>query len=135
MPEQAPQLIELIQNSYAAVDLQFQYWLTITFSAVVASFLARNHLGTGLRLALAALYTLSVLQILLVSFAHLEQVSFLSGVLEDMGVNRPSTYLAAVGVIRRLTVGIGTLAAIIFILRPGMVDKAGSSGASGAQQE
>ena len=135
MPEQAPELIELIQNSFAAVDLQFQYWLTITFSAVVASFLARNHLGTGLRFALATLYALSALQILLVSLAHLEHGSFLAGALADLGVNPPTTFLPAVAVIRRLVFGLGTLAGIVLILRPGLIREAGASPAVDTQQD
>ena len=125
MHEQAPELIELIQNSYAAVDLQFQYWLTITFAAVVASFLARNQLNLGLRLALVSLYALSALQIVLVSMAHLEYGSFLAAALQDLGVSPPITYLPAVGLVRRSVVGFGTIATIVFILRPdflGLVD-------------
>lgn len=135
MPEQAPELIELIQNSFAAVDLQFQYWLTITFSAVVASFLARNHLGTGLRFALATLYALSALQILLVSLSHLENGSFLAGALADLGVDPPRTYLPAVAVIRRLVFGLGTLTAIVFILRPGVIGEVGGSLPVDTQQD
>ena len=122
MPEQAPELIELIQNSYAAVDMQFQYWLTITFAAVVASFLARNQLNLVLRIALASLYGLATLQIVLVSMAHLESGSFLADALNDLGVEPPGTYLSAVGLVRRSLVGFGSIATIVFILRSDLVN-------------
>jgi hypothetical protein len=120
MPEQAPELIELIQNHFAALDLQFQYWLTITFAAVVASFLARDQLTTTVRFALAILYVLSVVQIVLVSMAHLEQAAFLRSALADLGVEFSGTFLPAVGLVRRSVLGLGSIAATVFILRPAL---------------
>ena len=53
------ELHELVRLSEATIDSQFQFWLTVTFATIVATFAARNLLSRKLRLIVSALYLLS----------------------------------------------------------------------------
>ncbi len=47
---------ELILLSEASIDYQIQFWLTVTFATIVASFAARNLLAPKLRALITSLY-------------------------------------------------------------------------------
>ena len=49
----AAELFELVILSEASIDNQFQFWLSITFAAVVASYITEQRLTHSLRLALS----------------------------------------------------------------------------------
>ncbi len=55
----AAELFELVILSEASIDNQFQFWLSITFAAVVASFITEQRLTHSLRLALSCAYLLA----------------------------------------------------------------------------
>jgi len=118
MPEHVPETIELLQNSMSAIDAQFQLWLTITFAAVVASFLARDQLSRVLRLTLATLYLLSVGLLALRMAYHFEVGQYLAtALLRDISdAGPPGTYVRVIGWLRSLVMILGTLSATLFIL-------------------
>ena len=53
------ELQELTTLSEASIDSQFQFWLTVTFAIIVASFAGRHVMTTTLKHITAFLYTLS----------------------------------------------------------------------------
>lgn len=52
-------LLNLVLTQRGSIDLQFQFWLTITFAVIVAAFSASDRLGLNLRLLAATLYALA----------------------------------------------------------------------------
>ena len=52
-------LLNLLLTQRASIDLQFQFWLSITFAVIVAGFVAGRRLDLKLRLLAAALYVLA----------------------------------------------------------------------------
>jgi hypothetical protein len=52
-------LLNLVLTQRGSIDLQFQFWLTITFAVIVASFIAGPRLVPKLRLLTAVLYMLA----------------------------------------------------------------------------
>ena len=52
----AAELLELILLSEAAVDYQVEFWLTVSFGTVIASFAARHLLTQRMRWLISALY-------------------------------------------------------------------------------
>lgn len=58
-----PDLLNALLAQRASIDLQFQFWLTITFAVIVAGFIAADRLGRGLRLLAALLYVLATLHL------------------------------------------------------------------------
>lgn len=63
------ELTEFYFLTQAAVETQFQYWVTVTFAAVVAGFAARDHLSQVQRLLVASLYLIASV-ILITRFAY-----------------------------------------------------------------
>ena len=53
------ELLELVTFVFSELELQFQYWLSVTFALLVASFVARKQLSRNVRITIAILYTLS----------------------------------------------------------------------------
>ena len=53
------ELFELATLVFSELELQFQYWLSVTFALLVASFVARKQLFRNVRITIAFLYTLS----------------------------------------------------------------------------
>ena len=55
----AAELAELYYLSISAMEAHFQYWLTITFAAVVAGFVGARYAGIRLRRLAATLYVVT----------------------------------------------------------------------------
>ncbi len=118
----ALELIGLMQNELAGIDTQFQFWLTITFAVVVASFMARGQLGITVRVVVAALYLLATALLSARSLGHVELAIYLGGVLTEHGIDAPQTFSNLVGWLRRAVLTLGSISALIFILFPGKGD-------------
>jgi hypothetical protein len=58
-----PDLLNALLAQRASIDLQFQFWLTITFAVIVAGFVAGERLGRGLRRLAALLYLLATVHL------------------------------------------------------------------------
>ena len=52
-------LLNLLLAQRASIDVQFQFWLSITFAVIVAGFVAGRRLDLKLRLLAAVLYVLA----------------------------------------------------------------------------
>jgi len=109
------ELTELYFIRESGVDIQFQFWLTITFATVVATFVAGNRLDRKLRWVAAVLYLLATA--VLVSrwyYLAIEAVAFRTAALES-GVPLSVPWVTIV--FRGLLVGVGTVAALWFLVR------------------
>lgn len=121
------ELIELLQNESASIDMQFQLWLAITSAVVIASFTGRHHLSTWVKVFVAVLYALASTTILLRYANDASQFVFLKNELRSRGVEYPA--VVDLRILRALVYACGTVATLVFILfKPGSkADNASSS--------
>jgi hypothetical protein len=55
----ASEYYELVLQIEASIDAQFEFWLTVTFATVVATYMADNQLTRSLRAVIASAYLLA----------------------------------------------------------------------------
>lgn len=108
------ELIELLQNESASIDMQFQLWLAITSAVVIASFTGRHHLSSWVKVFVAILYTLASATILLRYANDASQFVFLKNELLSQGVEYPA--VIDLRILRALVYVGGTFATLVFIL-------------------
>ena len=108
------ELIDLLQNESASIDMQFQLWITITSAVVIANFAARIHLSRNMRLFVAVLYTLAAATIGLRYANDASQFVFLKAELSARGVDYPA--VVDLRILRALVYSCGTLATVAFFL-------------------
>ena len=108
------EVAELYLIMEAAINTQFEYWITITFAVVVASFVAGRRLNRRLRFALALLYGLStVVLVSRLGYNALDAADFREALLAS-GVTLRTPWVT---IISRTTLFLlGTSAALVFLL-------------------
>ncbi len=112
------ELIELLQNESASIDMQFQLWLTITSAVVIASFAALHHLSFWMKAFVGIVYTLASATIVLRYANDASQFVFLKNELRIRGVEYPA--VIDLRILRALVYSCGTVATLVFILfKPG----------------
>ena len=109
------ELIELMQNESASIDMQFHLWITITSAVVISSYAARDHLYFRLKMFVASMYLLATLAITLRYANDASQFVFLRTELVSRGVVYPA--VADLRLVRGLIYGLGTLATLTFLFR------------------
>jgi hypothetical protein len=115
------ELIQLYDVVTGSVNAQFEFWLTITFAVIIASYLAGHRLARSLQYLMATLYTaVSVLLYLMLLGAV--QFSLQFAVL-NVGAYSESSLVLAIVVLRTSVWILGTIATIVFIFK-GHKDKA-----------
>ena len=105
---------ELALLAGGSMDTQFQYWMSVTFAVVVASFVAGERLSRPMRLLAAVLYLLA--SILLISrFSQFARTTHLYEIaLADAGT--PTTSAGSlIPITRLLLFGLGTASALYFL--------------------
>ncbi len=107
------ELIELLQNESASIDMQFQLWMTITSAVVIATFAARHHLSFWMRAFVGAMYTLASATIAIRYANDASQWVFLSNELASRGVDYPA--FVDLRILRGLVYSCGTIATLIFM--------------------
>jgi hypothetical protein len=108
-------LLSLLLTQRASIDLQFQFWLSITFAVIVAGFVAGGRLDRKLRVLAAVLYVLAT--------AHLATRWIYDGgvgerwvnVLVSRGVDIGIPWVAAY--LRMAVMLLGTVSALVFLFR------------------
>lgn len=108
-------LVNLVLSQRGSIDLQFQFWLTITFAVIVATFSAGDRLAFRLRLLAAVLY--------LLASAHLLTRWMFDGavaerwvkILVSRGVDIGIPWIAVT--LRLLLMLVGSVAALVFLMR------------------
>ncbi len=121
MPEHASDLFALFQTAVAGIDSQFEFWLTITFALVVSTFFAGHVLTRGVRIMIASLYLVSIILVSLQLAFHHQQARYLVSLLVDIGLEVPPTQAVWADAVRILVFSMGSLAAIVFVVRPDLV--------------
>ena len=112
------ELIELLQNESASIDMQFQLWITITSAVIIASFAARHHLTFWLRAFIAVMYTLASATIAFRYANDASQFVFLHNELRIRGVDYPT--FIDLRTLRSLVFSFGTVATLVFMfIKPG----------------
>jgi len=112
------ELIELLQNESASIDMQFQLWITITSAVVIASFAARFRLSFWMRAFVAVMYTLASATIAFRYANDASQFVFLHDELLNRGVDYPT--FIDLRILRGLVYSIGTVATLVFMfIKPG----------------
>ena len=107
------EIIELLQNESASIDMQFQLWITITFAVVIASFAARNHFPFAMKIFVALMYALASVTIGLRYANDASQFVFIKYELSARGVEYPA--VVDLRYLRGLVYACGTIATTIFI--------------------
>ncbi|MEO0368924.1 MAG: hypothetical protein AAF197_09095, partial [Pseudomonadota bacterium] len=79
--------MELIRINESAISTQFQMWLTITFSTIVAVFAGRGLLTGAIKWLVSLLYSLSSLAIAATSIYLAESNAQLHAILLERGTN------------------------------------------------
>ena len=107
-------LLNLLLAQRSSIDLQFQFWLTITFAVLVAGFVAGHRLRWGLRWLAAFLYAMASAHLLLrwmydgtVGQHWVEELNRRS---VDIAIPWAAVYL------RMALMGIGTISTLVFLL-------------------
>ncbi len=107
------ELIELLQNESASIDMQFQLWITITSAVIIASFAARHHLSFWMRAFIAVMYTLASATIAFRYANDASQFVFLHNELGIRGVDYP--VFIDLRILRGLVYSCGTVATLVFM--------------------
>lgn len=107
------ELIELLQNESASIDMQFQLWITITTAVIIASFAARHHLSFWMRAFIAVMYALASATIAFRYANDASQFVFLHNELRIRGVDYPT--FIDLRILRGLVFSCGTVATLVFM--------------------
>lgn len=106
-------LIGLLQNESASIDMQFQLWITITSAVVIASFAAGNHFSRRMKVFIAFMYALASAAIGLRYANDASQFLFLHNELKLRGVEYPT--VIDLRILRTLVYSCGTIATTMFV--------------------
>ena len=107
------ELIELLQNESASIDMQFQLWITITSAVIIASFAARHHLSFRMRAFIGVMYTLASATIAFRYANDASQFVFPKNELGIRGVDYPT--FIDLRILRGFVYSCGTVATLVFM--------------------
>jgi hypothetical protein len=104
---------ELILMSEASIDYQIQFWLTVTFATIVASFAARRLLTKKLRALITALYLTATF--VFASRWYYEVIDLLQyqDMLDEVGFENVDPLATAIS--RIVLMLLGTFATVYFV--------------------
>ena len=111
------ELEELRLLAASAMDMQFQFWVTITFAVVVARFAAGRRLIGSLRYVAAVLYSLATF-VLIARFMDEGDTAMAYGLaLGELGID--SLRVGMPTIVARYTLfAFGTCTTLFYLLRP-----------------
>ena len=107
-------LLNLVLTQRSSIDLQFQFWLSITFAVVVASFTAGPRLIPRLRMLTCALYVLATAHIAARWYSDGQTAQTWVALLASRGVYYQTPWVAAC--FRMALMVFGTAATLVFVL-------------------
>jgi hypothetical protein len=107
-------LLNLVLTQRGSIDLQFQFWLTITFAVIVASFSAGDRLDRKLRVMAAGLYLLATAHLATRWIYDGSVASRWVAVLHARGVDFGIPWFAVYA--RMALMVLGTTAAVVFLV-------------------
>ena len=106
-------LIALLQNESASIDMQFQLWITVTSAVVIASFVAGRHFSRRMKFFIAGMYALASVAIGFRYANDASQFLFLHNELKLRGVEYPT--VIDLRILRTLIYTCGTIATTMFV--------------------
>lgn len=109
------ELLELALLARSSVDDQFQYWITITFAVIVASFAADEKLNRNWRLTISLLYLLTTGLFFTRYYADAQHFLTLISAFAERGGEWPTSYVPALGALRIFVYVAGTALALSFL--------------------
>jgi hypothetical protein len=109
------ELLELWLIEQSEINLQFEFWLTVTFAVIVASFVAGRRLNRNLRIFVAFLYMLAVTVFVSRWYYAANEAGMIKAALIEAGVPVVTPWITVFA--RTLLVAIGTAAGITFLLK------------------
>jgi hypothetical protein len=111
-------LLELFFDAQALVEAQFQYWLSVSFAAIVASFVARDRLTRKLGVVLVALYLSATTLFVLRYYAAIGELGNIAGeaMLRELLSDRGPRVVGAITVARTILFILGTGITTWFLL-------------------
>lgn len=111
------QLLELFLQVNADIDTQFQFWISVTFAVLVASFVADERLSRIERGVISALYLCATGILLYRYLSALTYQQYALDLFTQYGVERPAQATTA-GVLRLALFTLGSLVAALSVLFP-----------------
>ena len=110
------QLLQLIDITINRLESVFQFWLSATFAAIVASHLASDRLTKAYAIMLTGLYLVFTFSVVVRMMAFRETLErYLSQVAEIRGDSLGSSVVGLVNASIWATVILATLATVVFI--------------------
>jgi hypothetical protein len=106
-------LIGLLQNESASIDMQFQLWITVTSAVVIASFAAGDHFSRQMKVFIAAMYALASAALGFRYENDASQFLFLNDELKRRGVEYPT--FVDLRLLRTLIYISGTVATSMYV--------------------
>ena len=112
------EVISLIRESVAAINQDFEFFLTATFAVIVTSYAVGDRLGTFPRILLATLYLVASVLFYLRYEAISGQAGYYFQLLTEMGSDFPQPQRGLHTILRKLIMALGSLAAVYLIFLP-----------------
>ncbi|BFM05326.1 hypothetical protein [Halioxenophilus aromaticivorans] len=107
--------IQLIRINEDAISTQFQVWLTISFSTIVALFAGRSLLTAKIKWLVTLLYLLSSMAIVATSLYFAEGNAQITAMLAERGVTLAPPIFASISYFVLLIAGMATTVYFIHI--------------------
>ena len=110
-------LLQIFLDVNQDIDTQFQFWISITFAVLVASFVADERLSRVERLVVTALYLCAatiLLQRYMSALSHLQDALRLY---DESGLTRPAVPELA-GLLRLVLFTLGSIVAAVSVVFP-----------------
>jgi hypothetical protein len=115
----AAELSELFLQGASFIELQFQFWIWITFATIVAAFVAGERLTPALRYVIAALYVLAVITLYRRSVFMGAAIAPIAEHLQQSEATIFPLFSLDMFVTRTMLWIVGTVAAVYFLLTSG----------------
>ena len=107
------ELLELILMSESSIDIQAQFWITVTFATIVASYAARESLSNKLRALVSTLYLIATVVFASRWYYEVLDILIYEEMLRELGYENNTPILT--GISRIALMLVGTVSTIYFI--------------------
>ena len=107
------ELLELILMSESSIDIQAQFWITVTFATIVASYAARESLSNKLRALVSTLYLIATVVFASRWYYEVLDILIYEEMLRELGYENNTPILT--GISRIALMLVGTVSTICFI--------------------
>jgi len=114
------ELVLLLREYGGSISEQFNFWMATTFAIVVASYTAGDKLNLGFRFILVFLYASACAVFYLRYMGAVASVAVIAGHLQEIGSEFGPRSVPWASFLRRLVMFVGSLLAILIVLRPSL---------------